>query len=267
MSRRVRKNQLKKYERWVADGGGAARGAQYIPFLSVRDVPSRGNLNRVAGWKSGRVHQFMSNLELSFFYLLEWSDAVVDINEQFPLDLAETQSIAEPLGFKHPTTPVTLQPNIMTTDFKVTLAHGVHETYLAIAIKPSGELTERTLQKLEIERQYWLRRNVQWKIVTECEINQTRVRNIQWLHPYRELQPGLLPATMSMEEIESSLRELVMTGRSLSAAALAFDNRFGLSEGTGLTLARYYSRRRDSHSRALRKSPAIKGVFNLGRFN
>jgi hypothetical protein len=84
------KNNVKKYERWVVDSSGAARGALYKPYLCVQDVPSRGNVNRIKGWKSERVHHFMSNLEMQFFFMLEWSDAVIDINEQFPLDLAET---------------------------------------------------------------------------------------------------------------------------------------------------------------------------------
>ena len=86
MSRRGRTDQLKHYASWLANGGGAARGGQYVPFLTVRDLSSRGNSTRIKGWKSGRVHQVLSNLELSFFYELEWSETVLDINEQFPLD-------------------------------------------------------------------------------------------------------------------------------------------------------------------------------------
>lgn len=240
MQHRARKNHFKKYERWVADGGGAARGKEYIPFLHVRDVPSLGNVNRVLGWKTGRVHQFMSNLEFQVFMLLEWSDTIVDINEQFALDLPETQSIAAQLGFKHPTMPVTQLPNIMTSDFKITIAQGLEEICRVVSVKPSNQLTERTLQKLEIERRFWAKRNVQWNIVTERDIDQTRVRNIQWLHPYRKLQSGLLPETVSIKQIENLLREMVTAGGALSGAALAFDDHLGLPEGSGLTLARHF---------------------------
>jgi hypothetical protein len=240
MAYRARKTHLKKYERWVADGGGAARGAQYTPYLSVRDVPSLGNVNRVLGWKTGRVHQFMSNLEFQFFLLLEWSDAVVDVNEQFPLDLSETQSIAEQLGLKHPTLPVTQLPNVMTSDFKIAIARGLEQVCRVVSIKPSSQLTERTLQKLEIERRYWAKRNVQWNIMTERDIDQTRVRNIQWLHPYGKLQYGLLPEAVSLKNIENLLREMVTAGGVLSGVALAFDDHLGLPEGSGLTLVRHF---------------------------
>jgi len=240
MARHQHKNNLKKFDYWIADGGGAARGALYRPYLRVQDVPSRGNVNRVKGWKTGRTHHFMSNLELQFFLMLEWSDIVTDVNEQFPLDLAETQSIAEQLRFKHPTVPVTQQPNIMTTDFKITLARGLKETIRAVAIKPSRDLTKRTLEKLEIERRFWVNRNVHWSLVTEQEINVTCVRNIQWLHPHHELQPGLLPGSTSLSTVEEVLLEFVATNRPLADAALAFDKRLGLPMGCGLALVRHF---------------------------
>ena len=239
MARHQHKNNLKKFDRWIADGGGAARGALYRPYLCVQDVPSRANVNRVKGWKTGRTHHFMSNLEFQFFLLLEWFDVVTDINEQFPLDLAETQSIADQLGFKHPTVPVTQQPNIMTTDFKITCAHGLQESYRAVAIKPTSDLTKRTLQKLEIERHFWANRNVPWSIVTERDINLSLVRNIQWLHPHRELQPGLLPEPTPLSKVEKVLLEFVATNRPLADATLAFDERLGLPLGSGLALTRH----------------------------
>lgn len=239
MSRRGRKDQLKSYEGWLANGGGAARGGHYVPFLTVRDLSSRGNSTRVKGWKSGRVHQFLSNLELSFFYELEWSDTVLDINEQFPLDLAETLAIAEALGIKHPTVPVLQRPNIMTSDFKVTFARGLREDCRVYSIKPSSHLSERALEKLEIERHYWTSRNVPWGLVTERDLNLTRVRNIKWLHPYRERPPGLLPGSASIKEAEHFLRDLVKKSGPLSRMALDFDHQFGVPEGTGLTLVRH----------------------------
>ena len=39
----------------------------------------------------------------------------------------------------------------------------------------------RVREKLEIERRYWLKRNVEWRIITEDEIPNTKIRNIEWL--------------------------------------------------------------------------------------
>lgn len=46
-------NKLKK-------GIGQGHGKDYKPWLTVRDVPSQGLSTRVRGWKTGRVHHFLS---------------------------------------------------------------------------------------------------------------------------------------------------------------------------------------------------------------
>lgn len=53
--------------------------SEYVPFLSVRSVPTKGKSNRIMGFKTGREHHFLSKLELSAFYHFDWSDYVIDI--------------------------------------------------------------------------------------------------------------------------------------------------------------------------------------------
>ena len=66
----------------------------------------------------------------------------------------------------------------MTTDFLITVDGG----YVARTVKPKTELQKlRVREKLEIERRYWLKRNVEWRIITEDEIPNTKIRNIEWL--------------------------------------------------------------------------------------
>src|SRR6266481_8378832 len=107
-------------KRWIAEGRGQGHGQHYQPWLGARDVPSNGYVNRILGWKTKRRHEFMSNLEASYFYILEQSSSVADIREQFPLlPLHETLAIAEQCGIKHPRVPNTTEPIVMTTDFLV----------------------------------------------------------------------------------------------------------------------------------------------------
>ncbi|MBD0363546.1 MAG: TnsA endonuclease N-terminal domain-containing protein [Coleofasciculus sp. C3-bin4] len=40
---------------------------------------------------------------------------------------------------------------------------------------------ERTIEKFEIERQYWLKRNISWGIVTERELPPALAKNIDWI--------------------------------------------------------------------------------------
>jgi hypothetical protein len=52
-----------------------------------------------------------SQLEVNYFYALEWSESVTDIREQYPLlPLDETLDIAQACGFTHPKAPRTNQP-------------------------------------------------------------------------------------------------------------------------------------------------------------
>ena len=82
--------------RFVACGRGQGTGVSYLPWLLVRDVPSKGLSTRIEGWKTGRIHHFLSELELMYYYVLEWSKIVLDIREQYPLlPLEETISIAQ----------------------------------------------------------------------------------------------------------------------------------------------------------------------------
>jgi hypothetical protein len=61
----------------------------------VAELVKAAHINRVQGWKTNRVHHFISNNELLYFFLLEWSDIVTDIREQYPLEVSSTLEIAK----------------------------------------------------------------------------------------------------------------------------------------------------------------------------
>jgi hypothetical protein len=52
-----------KIERFEKEGRGRGRGADYLPWLTIRDVPSRGRSHRLQGIKTGRVHHLHSDIE------------------------------------------------------------------------------------------------------------------------------------------------------------------------------------------------------------
>ena len=85
-----------QYRKYLAEGRGQGVLKNYKPWIQIQDFPSRGIVSRVKGRKTGRVHHLMSNLELEYFYLLDWSEKTQDIREQYPLeDLTMAISIAE----------------------------------------------------------------------------------------------------------------------------------------------------------------------------
>ncbi len=140
-------------------------GAEYISALLIQDVPSNGRVGRIKGIKTNRMHSFLSDLERNYFYYLEFCDDVVDIREQFPLHLQQTELIAQELGIKHPTNPKTQELNTMTSDFCITLKNGNN---IIRTIKPKEKLrNKRTIEKFEIERVYWERHYVDCNYIKE----------------------------------------------------------------------------------------------------
>ena len=239
---RYAKMTPKKIQQWIRDGRGQGHGEHYTPWYKVQNVPSLGYAHRVRGWKTNRRHEFLSNLELGFFLLLEWALPVRDIREQFPLlPLDETVAIAKELGFKHPTVPGTHTLTVMTSDFVVDVGKNASTEEYARTIKPAKALSsERILEKFEIEKRYWLRRGVDWGVVTEREIPTELVKNIGWVHPYKDISNRLNVGSADVDKAEHAMKRFIGQGFSLSASASTVDDQFGLPGGTCLALARHF---------------------------
>ena len=193
------------------EGRGKGRGADYKPWLTVQDVPSQGRVHRLRGLKTGRQHHLLSDIEWRHFLLFDWADDVEDIREQFPLDRNVTRQIADEMCVRHPTDPTTKAQLVMSTDLVVDVIRDGRLVTLARAIKPSTELAKpRTLEKLEIERRYWVEQGINWGILTEKEIPMTIVAAILWVHAYGYLDNLRQPYSGYYEEkAEQIQRELL----------------------------------------------------------
>jgi hypothetical protein len=237
-----RKRESENIDRRLKEGRGQGRLANYKPWLAVQSFSSLGYAHRVLGWKSGREHHLMSDLELGFFLILDSSARVIDIREQFPLlPVDETMAIAQAIGIRHPTDTRTGKPLVLTTDFLVTVKGDPRNTEEARTIKPANELgSSRTLEKFEIEHQYWRARNVDWAIVTDADIPEPRVQNLRWLHPCRATPQSEALPEGSFEKIDRMLRELLDRAVGLATAGQMCDDKMGLEPGACLTLARHF---------------------------
>jgi hypothetical protein len=182
----------------------------------------------------------LSKRELAYFLILEWSPQVVDIREQYPLlPLAETVTLAEQCGVRHPTDPRSKAPIVMTTDFLVILSGQRWPVEQARTVKPVTALAnQRTREKLEIERRYWARRQVDWGIVTEREIPQVLANNLELLRSYRDLSGRLTLAEAQLKAVEVIVAAYIMNmDVPLREAAARCDQRLDLEAGTSLTVA------------------------------
>ncbi|OPX92055.1 MAG: Transposon Tn7 transposition protein TnsA [Pelotomaculum sp. PtaB.Bin013] len=242
MAKRNRATTAAKIEKMIKEGRGQGYGCDYLPWRTIRDVPSQGLSTRVAGWKTGRVHHFLSQGELDYFYVLDWSDVVMDIREQYPLPLEATQEIAERLGIKHPTDPKTKEAFVMTSDFLIDVQVN-HRVELKVrALRSANELSsKRKIEKLEIEQTYWKERGVDWGIVTENEIPEALVKNVKWVHSAKDLSnsPAITPKILA--QIEPVLFNHVMKPKMpLAHGALEVDAILGLESGSSLWVVRHF---------------------------
>ncbi|UUZ66384.1 TnsA endonuclease N-terminal domain-containing protein (plasmid) [Polaromonas sp. P1-6] len=154
---------------------------------------------KVSGLKVNRNYHLLSDLEFAYFVVLEFSEDVVDIREQYPLlPTSDLQQIAHVRSIRYPKFAGTDLPYVLTTDFLVTYKASNGTTQLAArtvkysdALQPSKSL-ERTLQKLEIERCFWMEQGVDWGIVTEQAIPAALSENLQWLRQGAVVDKGLL---------------------------------------------------------------------------
>ncbi|MCD9188956.1 MAG: TnsA endonuclease N-terminal domain-containing protein [Pyrinomonadaceae bacterium] len=226
-----------KYKKYLKEGRGKGTGRDYLPWLKTYNVPSHGRRARNPGWKTERLHHFMSDNETNYFYLLEWSDSVIDIREQYPLLQLETaQDIASDMGIEYPTDKNSKFPIVLTTDFMITVRDGARTFDIARTVKPSEELDKtRVIEKFEIERRYWAAKGIDWGIITEKEIPVVLSNNIEYLHPAYYLEPTAETSLPQLLLIADLLKDrLKLSKNSIVETISNFDNELRLVSGTCL---------------------------------
>lgn len=236
------RSQFPWTERQIKGGRGQGFGPDYRPWIHVRDFSSLGKASRIRSWKSGRVIQLVSGIEMAFAYLLEWSDAVVDYYEQYPLlPLEDTLALGDSLGARHPVHKESGEPRVRTTDFLIHLRHEGADLMQARSIKPADDLKVKSkLLGLELERRFWQARQTDWAIVTERDVPMAMAKNIEWVHDARTLDDHADIAAHSLPDILLVLRRAIETGgQPLSHTCLDVDRKLGLEAGSCLFLVRH----------------------------
>jgi len=186
----------KKIARFLKEGRGEGHGVDYKPWLTIQDVSSHGRSTRIHSFKVGREHHFLSDLETSSFLLFDWSEKVVDIREQFPLERELTRRIATDMGVRHPIDVRSQTDIVMTTDFLLDVNTGLggNNQLVARAVKPAGKLeNKRVLEKLEIERRYWQCKGVDWGVITDRDLPKQRIKNLYWMREMQSLDNMVMP--------------------------------------------------------------------------
>lgn len=231
-----------KIARFQKEGRGQGVGSAYRPWLTIHDVPSTGRATRIHSRKTGREHHLLSDLETSLFFMLDWSDAVIDIREQFPLERDITLGIAAEMGVQHPADSQTKIDIVMTTDFLLDIRGKDSPQLIARSVKPSSEFNDpRTLEKQEIERRYWQVKGIDWGLVTELDLPTQRIKNLRWLHEMQSFEQMTMPYPDYWNERCNKFLDCVAQNTSMSIKQFTrhLENSQGFAVGEVLTVLRH----------------------------
>jgi len=231
MGKRRRTWNKDRYLLDLKNGVSQGSGADYIPGISVHDFPSLGVVARVPGRKTGRIHHLLSHWEEYYFYLLDTDPDVLDIQEQFWLRLSETLDTASRFNIRHPRQGTFFSP--LSTDFLVFRRNGIQ----ARTIKETRELNNpRVLEKFSIEYQYWKERGIDWKVVTEKEINLVRSRNLQWIYAPPTAAEAVPDEALRNEALDLFMELLEEKQFSFSAIVEIVEDALSLKHGSAISL-------------------------------
>jgi hypothetical protein len=190
----------------------------------------------------------MSDNEVRYFYLLEWSDSVTDVREQFPLIEYEVAlDIAKDMGVKYPVDPTSGFPYILTTDFLISTYGEGKPVEIARTIKLAKDLeSTRVIEKLEIERRYWAAKGVDWGIVTENEIPRVLAKNVEVIHASYRLEATPEMDVPNLLLLAKTLKDRLRTSSgSISGVSTKLDEDMNLSVGTSLSLFKHLVARKE----------------------
>ncbi len=221
------------YHRRLAEGRGQGTLQDYLPWLTIHDLASRGVVSRVMGRTTGRIHHLLSGLETAFFYILDASELTLDIREQFPLlYIEETLRIADEMRIRHPRDNVSKYPIVFTSDFVVTTTDGIK----VLSVKPSSELEkQRTREKLAVEQRFWEEKRIEWRLVTEKVIDFQKARNLEWINRSWDFCERV-PEGRDPDEILDAFQYIFEHEcDSVSSIASNIEERFRLEPGLGIT--------------------------------
>lgn len=244
MKRRAAKtwDEKKVLER-IRKGYGKGELASYVPWIGVRDLASKGTSTRMWSFKTGRMMEFLSNIERDTFLIAEFRPDFIDYWEQFPLDRRNTGLAAERLRFRHPIYVGGRTPVVMTVDGVLTQRNGEGYKRQAIDCKHSSAAdAKRTKEKLAIAKLTCVQLGLPHSIVTEKQVPRQVVKNILWVRSgvrksgEREPVPGafdIWPMRMH-RDIQSHIANAGQNAMPLNTYCKSFESQHLLPRGLGL---------------------------------
>ncbi len=227
----------------TAQGRGQGQGLNYQPWLFVREVVGRGTCWRVQGWTVDRKHELFGKLQRWHFYTLDWSAAVIDIREQYPLlPLDSTLDIAKKLGIRHPGHQNRRSPaGVLMVDFMVTkMSNGVrwNEAHmLSYSNRISKEGSDQPRKVLDIKKRWLEEHGIKVVEITNETLSIELAKNVHMVHKHRDISERVGCLQGELEQVARTLSECAWSGTALRDAAKRCEAMFFLPPGSGLAIA------------------------------
>lgn len=182
---------------------------EYKSAIKVSDFSSKGTVSRVFSKKTGRVHHLLSVLETNVFTLLDFNKNIIDINEHY--ELYDVRELIDDLDIDFSSFKDKNKNDYkISTTFLITLKNNEK---VAISCKNYSELYKNNVQLyLEIQRRYWKRKNIEWGIVTNKDINEIKLKNIKWLNLSKDIPVNIdiyREIVDSLDNFKGNLKEFI----------------------------------------------------------
>jgi hypothetical protein len=180
MGRRIARFDTTEVARRIASGYGQGTGRNYKPWLTFRDISSRGVTTRFASRKLERTVTLFSNIERNAFMVAEFLHQFLDYHEQGPMAREITIELCRRLGIRHPNYFGTRIPAVLTYDG---LLFRAGQRPVLIDCKHSGN----GLGQGRDQEAYALRNayadHMGYKIlrVTDESYSRVRIHNLHWM--------------------------------------------------------------------------------------
>lgn len=182
---------------------------EYKSAIKVSDFSSKGTVSRVFSKKTGRVHHLLSVLETNVFTLLDFNKNIIDINEHY--ELYDVRELIDDLDIDFNSFKDKNKNDYkISTTFLITLKNNKK---VAISCKNYSELYKNNVQLyLELQRRYWKRKNIEWGIITNKDINEIKLKNIKWLNLSKDIPINIdiyREIVDSLDNFKGNLKEFI----------------------------------------------------------
>jgi hypothetical protein len=177
---KIRKSEEKRNERYEKGG----------PWIMPRDISSKGVTTRETD-DNNKEHVTLSKLEENVRLILFYELPIHSFETQVPLTLSTTQEICRNKNIIHPRYNGT--DTRMSTDLVITTSHKERLIRIAISIKYSHDINNRTVEKMEAEKTYHEIDNTIYWIISEKQIDPIELDNLIKIGDYYEEPDTVYP--------------------------------------------------------------------------